>query len=71
VKWYRIGGTLSGQLEACFDRLDANESGELSIYTIPVTIKYTDFQNKEHTTACAIRSERMFLATKRIWCELI
>lgn len=65
--WYPIGGLPGAQIQSCFERL--NEAGLDE--TIPVTIKYADYEGREYKTPCVIRCDNTLFLIKRIWCELV
>jgi hypothetical protein len=64
--WYPIGGLPSEQIQSCFEWRQARDLA----MTLPVVIRYRDFDGQDYSTACVIRHEGLFLATGRIWCEL-
>lgn len=64
-RWCPIEGAPSVQIQDFFETLN-RENGES---TVPVTISYSDYEGREYTAKWAIRSEGIFLVTKRIWCE--
>lgn len=64
-QWYPMGGTPGMQIEDFFEALHRTTGQTM----VSATLSYVDYDGNEYATTWAIKSEGIFLVTKRIWCE--